>query len=52
MSWRSDKPTFVTPFWEILSGRLANMWSINYVLLQVKRVGDFIICVKPNIVQN
>ena len=28
------------------------MWSISDVLLQVIRFGDFIICVKPNIVQN
>ena len=52
MSWWSDKPTFIAPSWEILSGKFANMWSINDVLLHVIRVGDFIICVKPNIVQN
>ena len=52
MSWWSDKPRFITTSWEILSGRLANMWSINDVLLKVIRVGDFTICVKPNIVQN
>ena len=28
------------------------MWSINNVLLQFIRVGDFTICVKPNTVQN
>ena len=52
MSWWSDKPTFVTPSWEILLERLANMWSINDVLLQVIRVGDFIFCVKSKVVQN
>ena len=50
--WWSDKPTFITPSWDINSGRLANMWSINNVLLQFIRVGDFTICVKPNTVQN
>ena len=44
--------TFITLSWKILSGRLASMWSISDVLLQVIRFGDFIICVKPNIVQN
>ena len=28
------------------------MWSINDVLLQIIRVGDFVICVEPNIEQN
>ena len=28
------------------------MWSINDVLLQIIRLGDFIICVEPNIKQN
>ena len=48
MSWWSDKQIFIIPSWEILSGRLANMWSVNDVILQVIRVGDLIICVKPN----
>ena len=52
MSWWSDQRTFIKLSWEILSGSLANMWSINDVLLQVTRVRDFIIYVKPNIVQN
>ena len=52
MTLWSYNPTFITPSWEILRGRLANMWSINDVLLQVIRVGDFIICAKPNIAQN
>ena len=34
MSCWSDKPTFIAPSWEILSGRIANVWSINDVLLQ------------------
>ena len=38
MSLWSDKPTFIAPSWEIILGRLANMWSINDVLLQVIRV--------------
>ena len=38
MSLWSDKPTFITPSMEIISGRLANMWAINDVLLQVIRV--------------
>ena len=52
MSWWSDKPRFIAPSWKILSGRLNDMWSINDILLQIIQVGDFIICVKPNIVQN
>ena len=43
MSWWSDKPTFITPSWEILSGTLTNMWSIN--TSQAILIGDFIICV-------
>ena len=52
MGWWSDKPTLIISSWEILSGTLANMWPINDVLIQVSRVGGFIICVKPNIVDN
>ena len=51
MGWWSDKPALVTTSWEIFSGTLADMWPINDVLLQVIRVGDFIICVKPSIIQ-
>ena len=36
--------------WKTLSGRLANVWSINDILKQVIRVGDFIICDKRDIV--
>ena len=52
MSLWSDKPTFIAPSWEILSGTITNMCSINDVLLQVTRAGYFIIYVKPNIVQD
>ena len=52
MNWWSDKPKFITPSWEILSGRLANMWSINDVLLQITRVRDLVFSVKPNVMQN
>ena len=40
------------PCCETREGILAKIWSIKDVFLQVKRVGDFIICFKPNIVQN
>ena len=48
MSWWSDKTTFITPSWEILLRRLANMWSMMYY--KSYTVGNFI-SVKPNVVQ-
>ena len=50
ISWWSDIPTSMTPFWETLE--VATMWSIRVEVLQVTRVGDFISCFKPCIVQN
>ena len=52
ISWWSDKPTLMTPFWESLKGKLAKIWLIRVEVLRVTRVGYWISCFKPCIVQN
>ena len=52
ISWGSDKPALMTPFWETIEGKLAKIWSIGVEMLQVIRVGHWISCFKPWIVQN
>ena len=39
ISWWSDKPTLMTPFWETLEGKLAKIWSIRVEVLQVLELG-------------
>ena len=48
----SDTLTLMTLCCEIREGILALIWSIKVVYQQVIRFGNFIICFKPNIVQN
>ena len=47
-SW-SDMPTWITPLWEILSGKLARTWSRTEKL--VGQVGHLTSCFQPKGVQ-
>ena len=52
ISWWSDRLTLMTPFWETLKGKLAKIRSNRVEVLEVTRVGHWICCFKPFIVQN
>ena len=42
ISWWSNRPTLVTPFWET-QGTLVKIWSVKVEMLQATRVRDVLV---------
>ena len=43
ISWWSNTPTLVAPFWETLEGTPVKIWSIKVEMLQATRVRDVLV---------